>query len=391
VKIAIAGPVDLSRLSSMVGEVPHHYAFPLLGDLAAELHQRGHHVCIVTTSSAIVENWGHTSERLQVIIVPDTRRPRAKALDRFREERRRIRDVLATFDADVINAHWLYEFSAAAATLSGPVCLVAHDHPLDVLRMFRMTYWWSRVSLGFCVRRPEVFVGAVAPTVAAQVKSVFRAPGSVELLPNWSPIEPGVTLQRRLGPPAGRDVIVTILNGTGRLKNPIAALRAFQIVRRERPSAVLAMFGRGYAPDEEFSRTAARMGLTDGVTFMGLTSHEALLEWLDQNATLLLHPARSEACSIALLEAMSLGIPVVGGERSGGVPWQLDDGAAGKLVDIEDPKSTARCILRLLADREMLDNLGQAGKARSTSLFGRNSAISRYEQWFTRCVESRTK
>jgi glycosyltransferase involved in cell wall biosynthesis len=378
-------------LDSLVGDAPPHYAFPLLGDLAAELHRRGHHVCIVTTSSAIVENWEYASERLQVIIIPDTRRPRAKALDRFREERRRIRDALTTFDADVINAHWLYEFSAAAATLAGPVCLVAHDHPLDVLRMFRMTYWWSRVSLGLCVRRREVFVGAVAPTVAAQVKTVFRARGSVELLPNWSPIQPDVALQSRLGSSSGRDVIVTILNGVGRLKNPTVALRAFQIVRRERPSVELAMFGRGYEPDNEFARMAARMDLSDGVTFVGLISHEALLEWLAQNATMLLHPARSEACSIALLEAMSLGIPVVGGERSGGVPWQLDNGAAGKLVDVEDPKSVAQGMLTLLADREMLNALGQAGKARSTSLFGKDSAVSRYEQWFTRAIESCTK
>jgi L-malate glycosyltransferase len=388
VRIAIAGPVDLSKLSSGIGDVPPHYAFPLLGDLAEELHHRGHDVSIVTTSNAVADNWTHSSERLHVTIVPDMRSPRAKTLDRFREERRRIRDVLASFEVDLINTHWLYEFSAAASALPGPVCMVAHDHPLDILRMLRMPYWWSRVSLGFCLRRPGVFVGAVAPSVADQVHRVFRARRPVELLPNWSPVTH--SLRQSMRPQRSRDgqVIVTVLNGVGSAKNPDAALRAFQIVRRVRPGAELVMFGSGYGPDHDLARSARQTGLADGVTFMGQTPHDTLLKWIDANASVLLHPARSEACSIALLEAMSLGIPVVGGQQSGGVPWQLDNGRAGYLVDVEDPNSVARGVLTLFDDRLLLEQIGKAGRARASSLFDRESSITRYEEWFTRCIRS---
>jgi L-malate glycosyltransferase len=149
----------------------------------------------------------------------------------------------------------------------------------------------------------------------------------------------------------------------------------------------LTMYGQGYAPGDGLASAARRDGLADGVTFAGRYPHDLLLEWMATHARVLLHTARSEACSIALLEAMSLGVPVVGGLRSGGVPWQLDDGKAGLLVDVEDPHSIAAGVVTLLADPPKRAALGEAGRARVATLFDRNQSISRYEDWFSRCLD----
>lgn len=47
---------------------------------------------------------------------------------------------------------------------------------------------------------------------------------------------------------------------------------------------------------------------------------------------------------------MALGVPVVGGKDSGAIPWLLDDGAAGILVDTRNPIEISAAVSRLLDD-----------------------------------------
>ncbi len=56
---------------------------------------------------------------------------------------------------------------------------------------------------------------------------------------------------------------------------------------------------------------------------------------------------------MAIIEASALGVPCVGGIRSGAVPWLLDEGRAGLLVDITSGKRLAEGMCRLAADPEL--------------------------------------
>ena len=51
-----------------------------------------------------------------------------------------------------------------------------------------------------------------------------------------------------------------------------------------------------------------------------------------------------------MLEAIAQGLPVVGGRRSGAVPWVLGDGKAGVLTDVRSAPSLAAAISGLLDD-----------------------------------------
>ena len=53
---------------------------------------------------------------------------------------------------------------------------------------------------------------------------------------------------------------------------------------------------------------------------------------------------------MALIEAMALGIPVIAGRHSGGVPWTLDEGRAGLLVNVKSSEQIAREMLNLATD-----------------------------------------
>lgn len=384
-RIAIAGPVEVQRFAADLNcDVPQHYAFPLIGELAEALRSRGHHVSIVTTSRQITKRWSASAERLDVVIVPDVRRPRDKVRDRFATERRMIRAELESFNTDVVNAHWLYEFGAAAGDMDGAVCLVAHDRPLDVLRWHAHPYWAARISLGFVSRHRGTSIGAVAPAVAQQITKVFRIRSEIEILPNWSFAARAFAGKRQYS--EGGHIVATVLNGDGSLKNPRSALEAFKIVRGQVPSARLVMFGAGHNDRDPLANWARSSRLADGVEFRGTVDHRALLRFLASEADVFLHPSRTEACSVAVVEAMSLGLPIVAGSNSGGIPWQLDHGRAGILTDVNHPRTIAQAVVELLGNVRLREMLGAAARNRSQTLFDPDVSVSRYEEWFKRCV-----
>ncbi len=64
------------------------------------------------------------------------------------------------------------------------------------------------------------------------------------------------------------------------------------------------------------------------------------------------HPSLEETFGNVLIEAIVEGVPVIGGTRSGAVPWVLGNGSAGLLVDVTSASSIEAAILRLTADDE---------------------------------------
>ncbi|MBN2558267.1 MAG: glycosyltransferase family 4 protein [Clostridia bacterium] len=66
----------------------------------------------------------------------------------------------------------------------------------------------------------------------------------------------------------------------------------------------------------------------------------------------------TEASSISILEAMSLGKPVVA-TNYGGNPYQVADGETGLIVPVKDSGAIAKAILKLLSDRNAYDRLSE--------------------------------
>jgi len=112
---------------------------------------------------------------------------------------------------------------------------------------------------------------------------------------------------------------------------------------------------------------AAIIGVDDAVEFLGYVP-DADLPSLYNAADVFAMPNRREGTSvegfgIVFLEANATGTPVVGG-RHGGVTDAIEDGETGFLVDPEDPQAVADAIDRLLADDDLRQSLGMAGRER---------------------------
>lgn len=125
------------------------------------------------------------------------------------------------------------------------------------------------------------------------------------------------------------------------------------------PELVLA--GRATADAQPWLERIERPPLKGMVRHIGYVE-SAQRQALYEGARLLVQPSFEEGFGLPVLEAMSLGIPVVAATR-GSLPEVL--GNAGPLVDPERPEEIASAISRLLDDDEYAAECSARGLARA--------------------------
>ena len=130
-------------------------------------------------------------------------------------------------------------------------------------------------------------------------------------------------------------------------------LRAF--ARLGRRSAHLALAGTGPLL-EPMRRLAGDLGIAGQTHFLGYRSDvPALL----RAATMMILPSRQEGLPRSILEAMAMGVPVIGSDIRG-VRDLLADGA-GMLVPVGDIEALAHAIARVIDDRAAARVMAERG------------------------------
>jgi glycosyltransferase involved in cell wall biosynthesis len=105
-------------------------------------------------------------------------------------------------------------------------------------------------------------------------------------------------------------------------------------------------------------------------------------------ADLLVHPSLAEGLSNIVLEAMAVGLPVLGA-RTGGLEEQIDHGVTGVLVAPRDPDALAAAIIALLRDGGARARMGSAGRLRVVRSYNLNSVLAAYEALYDELSETR--
>jgi len=103
------------------------------------------------------------------------------------------------------------------------------------------------------------------------------------------------------------------------------------------------------------------LGLGDRFTFLGL--RQDVLRLLVA-ADLFVLPSRQEGLPVVLMEATSVGLPIVA-TAVGGVPQVLTDGVDGLVVPPDSPEDLADGVARLVVDPELRRRLGVGARERS--------------------------
>ncbi len=108
----------------------------------------------------------------------------------------------------------------------------------------------------------------------------------------------------------------------------------------------------------------------------GLTATSPELLALYQGASAFVLPTRGDCFSIASLEAMAMGLPVVV-SGVGGIPEIVDEGVTGYLIEPGNGATLRAALESLLADRSRATELGVRGRARVEERFDARKTADR--------------
>ncbi|WP_075836705.1 glycosyltransferase family 4 protein [Deinococcus marmoris] len=378
-KVAVAGPFTLAPFRAFLDNpadltIPKGMGGTPVVNLVNELLSQGHQVTVITLDPQVSAPQTYRGSRLTIHVGPLRPRARYRMADAYRQERAYVTWAASKADADLIHAHWTYEYALGALQSKLPTLITAHDAPLNVFKYAAGPYYAIRLLMASRVAHRASRMTAVSPYVADHFRRYLRYRGDMRIIPNGlmsDSFTPNITA--RFTRPI---VYVSVPNGWGGWKNTSTLLKAFAIVRQEIPEARLRLYGKATAQGEITERWAAQHSLGQGVDFMGNRTHTQLLHELRENCDVLVHPSLEESFSMTIIEAMACGLPTIGGSSSGGVPWVLDQGMTGALTDVRSASTLADTMLYLAQSDEVRLTYAQRGHDKALNQYN-NEYITR--------------
>lgn len=163
-------------------------------------------------------------------------------------------------------------------------------------------------------------------------------------------------LYGELGIDAGTPVLLMVGEFVER-KRHADAIRAFSKI--DRPRAKLVLAGTGPLL-EAMKRLSAKLGTADRVHFLG---HRSDIPVLMRAARALILPSSQEGLPRCVLEAMSMGVPVIGSRIRG--TTELLERSAGFLVNVGDIDQLAHRMQTMVDEGVVAGAMGRTGQRQS--------------------------
>ena len=177
----------------------------------------------------------------------------------------------------------------------------------------------------------------IAPTLKHKIRVIYNPVVSEELF---------VKAKQPLNHPWFCKGEPPVILATGRLtplKDFTTLIRAFALVRKERPARLMIL---GEGKDRARLEALVReLGLEKDIALPGFVDNP--YQYMKRAAVFVLS-SRWEALPTALIEAMACGCPVVSTDCPSGPAEILENGKWGRLVPVQSPEPLARAILETL-------------------------------------------
>lgn len=341
-------------------------------DLAQGLRRRGHeaHICSLRGTGPLAREIRARGIPLFELPWPERGADRLLFLKLFR--------LLARNGYDVIHTHNTQPFldGGLAAFLARVPVRIHTDHARpfpDKLRYMAMERLMSHTY--------RKVVGVSEHTAAELRRHEGIAKSRLAVVPNgidgdWYRTECARLDRAGLRKAAGLEGFRTVFGLGARLeaqKGIAFLLEAMPAILERHPDTALALAGTG-SLEGELKEKARSLGVAANVRFLG--SQPQLLRFYPMLDFLVL-PSLWEGLPLCLLEAMSLGLPIIA-TRVGGVGDALEDGRTARLVPPGDPQALARAVIGFLDDPERAGALARAARADFDARHDAGIMVERY-------------
>lgn len=200
-------------------------------------------------------------------------------------------------------------------------------------------------------------------------------PSNHHVIPNPMPFEP-------IGQSNLDNKVVLAMGRFGVQKDFPALIDIWSKVASQHPDWCLRIVGDG--PDRQgLEAQAASLGLTRCVHILPYTS-DVQAQYL--SADIYAMTSRFEGFGMVLIEAMSLGVPVVSYSCPCGPRDIITDGGDGYLIPPGDQVAFAQRLSQLISDTDLRQRMGQAALS-STKRYTLDSVMQQWTELFTSLVK----
>ena len=353
---------DWMRILEAVSQIGRNGASIFARQLIPRLQARGHEVWLAAAPDSWIAQ--ETAGQVRLVATDFARWPLA--------ELRRVAEFCRAERIDVVHSHltraanfcallrWLHDVPSVAHAHSSHFQphWYCHDLMVAVSPQTLQRHRWRLAGLGSR--------GRVLPNFVDTERFAPARPGGG-----------GDPLRIRLGLPADAPVVVQVGEISER-KGQLTTLEAAARVRAACPGVRFVFLGIERSPPPYLAAlqaVVARDRLAEAVVWAGRREDVAeLLPW----ATVAVLPSLDEPFSLAGLEAMACGRPLIA-SNVGGFPEMVTAGVTGLLVPPRDATALAEALIGLLREPAKADAMGAAGRARALAEFGPETFMVRLE------------
>ncbi len=331
-------------------------------NLAAGMAARGHEVIVIAPSQdgkkSIEVDGSYTIYRVGSTVFPFYQNFRISPTPQLE-----VRKIIQEFQPDVIHIQMLMWIGQAAMYFGKryniPVVSTSHamaENLLDNLKKVAplsrpINYMLSDYGRSFH-SRADVITSPTKSGIESFGKHVEKIAKPIKIISNgvdlaaYAPKKPDAATYKKFGLPTNKP-IVTYIGRVDAEKHLSVLVDAFRTVR-ETVDAHLLVVGAG-VDLELLVDLADEYGITEHVTFTGRVSDEDKI-MLEHVGSLYAIPSPAELQSIATLEAMACGQPVVAVD-AGALAELCHDGKNGYLFELDDADGMADGIVKILTNK----------------------------------------
>ena len=339
-------------------------------NLAAGMAARGHEVVVIAPSQTgkkhteIVD--GYTIERTASLVFPFYQRLRVSTTPG-----REVSRIINSFNPDVIHIQMIlaigYSVLQTGQKMNIPIVSTNHAVPENVIDNIRLLAPFSGPISAMLEHYAKRFHGnaqyITAPTQSAiamfgdkydKVKIPVKAVSNGIDLSVFYPAKPPLTIYKKYNIPTNVPILLYVGRLDGEKHLPIFLKAAQRLMKNRSVHAVLVGHG---VEENSLELLASKLGIGKNITFTGRVSSKDLVE-LYRVGNIFCMPSPAELQSIATLEAMASGLPVVS-VNEGALPELCQDGKNGYLFRYDDDKMMAAALENILKSPKLYQKMAK--------------------------------
>ncbi|GCE48415.1 glycosyltransferase involved in cell wall biosynthesis [Thermosporothrix hazakensis] len=363
----------------MVGGVP-----TVVHGLAVDFANRGHQVWVVAPSSG-ARDVRRIEQKVRVYRFASFDWPTYEGLRIPFLPILPVRKLLKKSDPDIIHIHSPVVMGNIAQILAGglrkPVIATNHYLPINMSRSLSgdtlIGKHFSNISYSYLVSFCNRCEYVTAPTQTALnllyehgLRAPARAISNGIDLKRFTPGPADPAILQRFNLPVDQPLILHV-NRLSEEKRIDVLIRA---VARMQERAHVALVSTGPA-EADLRALVASLNLNDRISFLGFVPDDELLT-LRRTATLFTIPSEADLQSLATMEAMACGLPVVAA-RSYALPELVHHEENGYLFEPGNSEEMAAQMDRILRDEPLRQRMGQ----NSLKIIARHDRQAILEEW----------